>query len=187
MDLTPEPPPVSILTQSSLPRPNPRLRRLRPPAAADNGVLTNWQERLGEILSSEDEDALKAKDMLQLFPRLPLDGQVEVAQRANQMLSDNDYPTLAPYTTNSALPEPVLDTLFAGVIGRPDSIRLPLLLSIAEDEQHPKSEDALTLLEGFLGEAYGTNWDQWSATVDQRLNTASTNQNLEMTPTTPGE
>ncbi len=187
MDLAPEPPAVPILTPSSLPRSNPRLRRLRPPAAVDSGVLTNWQERLGEILSSEDEDDLKAKDMLELIPRLPPDGQVEVAQRANQMLSDDDYRILAPYATNSALPEPVLDTLFAGVLGRPDSIRLPLLLSIAEDEQHPRSEDALTLLEGFLGQAYGTNWNQWSTTVDQRLNAASTNQNQEMTPTTPGE
>jgi hypothetical protein len=85
------------------------------------------------------------------------------------MLSDDDYPGLAGYMTNPRLPEPLLDALLAGLSGRTDTIRLPLLLSVAQDDQHPKHEEARDLLEGFLGTDYGTNWDQWSTGVDQRL------------------
>ncbi len=177
-----------LLADNTVPRPNPRLQRLHANAPAQENLLTNWEERVQEILDSDDDDDVKAKEMLRLFPRLPQDGQIEVAEQAGTLLPDQDYGALAEYTTNSTLAEPVLDTLLAALVTRSDSVRLPLLLSIAEDDQHPKSEEALETLEALLGETFGTNWDQWSTNLDQRLLGAqSQTQDDEMTSPSPEE
>lgn len=157
------------------------------PAPPFDNLLTNWEERVQEILSSEEDADEQARDMLELLPRLPLDGQVEVVEQAGGLLPDRDYGVLADYTTNSTLAEPVLDALLSGLMNRSDPIRLPLLLSIAEEEQHPKSEQALSILETLLGQTYGTNWEQWTSIVDQRLNAQPQDETQEMTESVPEE
>lgn len=177
-----------LLADNMAPRPNPRWRRLRLNTPAQENLLTNWEERVQEILDSDEDDDVKAKEMLRLFPHLPQDGQIEVAEQAGSLLPDQDYGALAEYTTNSTLTEPVLDALLAVLVTRSDPVRLPLLLSIAEDDQHPKSEEALETLEALLGETFGTNWDQWSTNLDQRLPGAQSQfQDEEMTSPSPEE
>ncbi len=161
-------------------RPNPRWRLLRHPAPQPETLITNWEEEIQEILGSDDEEEAQAKEMLRLFPRLPLEGQVEVVEQVGGLLPDADYGLLAGYATNSTLAEPVLEVLLSGLANRSDPVRLPLLLSIAEDEQHPKSAEARDMLEVLLGQAYGTNWDQWNSLVDQRLSGQSQDETPEM-------
>ncbi len=177
-----EAPTTPLVSETPVPRPNPRWQRLHP-VQRPGTLLTNWDEEVESILSSDDDDDVKAKEMLELFPRLPTDGQVEVVDQVSGMLPDKDYGLLAEYTTNSTLPDPVLEALLAGLISRPDAIRLPLLLSIAEDEQHPKNEEAQSALEALLGEESGTNWEQWNATVEQRLRGQPQPESSEMSDT----
>ncbi len=188
---TPAPTPVSpatpLVTDNKASRPNPRWRRLRQPAPPPGNLLTNWEERIQEILTSDDDEDEQAKEMLELFPRLPMDGQVEVAEQVGGLLPDRDYGLLAEYTTNTSLAEPVLEALLSGLMNRPDAIRLPLLLGIAENEEHPKSDEARDILETLLGQAYGTNWEQWNSMVDQRLNAQSQDQSSEMMESGPPE
>jgi hypothetical protein len=176
--------PAALLSETNSIVPNPRWNRRRNGVTATE-TSTNWQDKIEAILQSEDEEqAEKAKQLLALFPGLPVEGQVEAAQHLTYMLTDENYPELDSYITNSATAEPVLEVLVAGLLGRPDAIKLPLLLTIAQDEQHPQSEEALNYLEGFLGQNLGTNWQQWSATVDQRLRQPQTDSE-EMAPELP--
>ena len=46
--------------------------------------------------------------------------------------------------------------------------------------------EALELLEEFMDENFGTNWDQWSTNIDLRLNAQPQDQTGEMEPP-PGE
>ncbi|HEY5912507.1 MAG TPA: hypothetical protein VJA21_18040 [Verrucomicrobiae bacterium] len=176
----------SLLSENPVLRPNPRLNRLRRPVESADTIITNWEERVGEILASGDEDVLMAKDLLDLFPRLPLEGQVEVVRQLGELLPDEEYPALARHTTNTALPEPVLEALIDDLADRADQVRLPMLLTIAEDGNHPKNAEALELLEEFMDETFGTNWDQWSTNIDLRLNAQPQDQTGEMEPP-PGE
>jgi hypothetical protein len=157
-----------LLSQPDSGRPNFRLNRGRRHDAGDY-TTNGWEEKIEAILDSEEDDRAKGRKLLGLFSSLPVEGQAEAAQLLDDLLPDEDYPALARYLTNSATAEPVLDALVDGLVARPDALKLPLLLAIAQDQQHPKREDALDYLEGFLGQTYGTNWDEWSATVDQRL------------------
>jgi hypothetical protein len=174
----PAPDPVNATAVAPLPeRESARLHVSRPldlaPAApeplAASGLITNWEDRVDQILASEVPEADKARKMLEMFPRLPEAGQVEVAQHLANLVSDQDYPSLGRYLTNSALPEPVLDVLVADVLNRPNSVKLPALLGVARDPQNPKAGEAKDILHLFLEEDYGTDWNAWQAKVDQWL------------------
>src|SRR5437667_6194404 len=62
-------------------------------ANATNQVL-DWEDRLDAIVGGEGEDAGKVKQLLEMFPRLPEDGQVEVAQHLSNLVADQDYAPL---------------------------------------------------------------------------------------------
>jgi len=132
-------------------------------------LITNWEDKVDEILSSEVPEAEKARKMLEMFPRLPEKGQIETAQHLANLVSDADYSSLGRFLTNSALPESVLDVLVADVLNRPNGVKLPALLGVARDPQNPKAGEAKDILRLFLEEDYGTDWNTWQSKVDQWL------------------
>jgi hypothetical protein len=136
---------------------------------ASTNLITDWEDKLDSILSADGEDADKAKQMLEMFPRLPEEGQTEVAQHLANLTSDEDFPALGKYLTNSTMPESVLDVLMSDLLNRPNSLKLPLLVDVARDSQNPKAGEAKDLLELYLEEDYGTDWNTWQAKVDQWL------------------
>ncbi len=84
-------------------------------------------------------------------------------------MADQDYAALKQFVTNTTLPEPVLDVLVGDVLNRPNSLKLPTLLDIARDPQHPKAGEAKDILQLFLEEDYHTDWPAWQAKVNQWL------------------
>jgi hypothetical protein len=133
-----------------------------------NGI-PDWEAKVDAILTSEDQDNEKAKKMLELFPQLSPEAQEEVAHHLSNLVPDDEYAPLGNYLTNSALPEAVLDVLLEDVFNRPNSVKLPRLLDIARNPQHPKASESKDVLELFLEEDYGTDWGKWQARMDQWL------------------
>jgi hypothetical protein len=76
---------------------------------------------------------------------------------------------LTPTFTNAAIAEPVLDVLMTDVLNRPNQLKLPALLDVARIPNHPKAEEARDILEVFVDENYGQDWNAWSAAVDKWL------------------
>jgi hypothetical protein len=138
-------------------------------ASVPPDLITNWEDKLDELLTADGEDSDKAKKMLEMFPHLPQDGQVEVAQHLSNLISDADYAPLGQFLTNSAMPEDVLDVLMGDALNRPNSVKLPILLEIAQNTQHPKAEEAKDMMELFLEEDYGTDWALWKTKMDAWL------------------
>jgi hypothetical protein len=146
--------------------------RVRPHITANivpANVITNWEDRVDDILGSNGEDDEKLKQLLDLFPNLPEEGQVEVAQHLSNLTPDENYTPLAQYTTNAALPEDVLEVFLSDLLNRPNSVKLPMLLEIAQNDQHPKAAEARDLLELFLEEDYGKDWARWQSRMQQWL------------------
>ena len=141
------------------------------PAASP--VTTNqsnaWEERLEEILRADSKDADKARQLLELFPNLPENGQVEVAEHLSNLVGDAEFGPLGSLLTNSALPEAVLDVLMADLLNRPNSLKLPLILEVARNPQHPKATEAKDLLALYLEEDLEQDWPRWQARMDQWL------------------
>jgi hypothetical protein len=132
-------------------------------------LVPDWDDKINDILGPEGDEKEKSKKLIELFPQLPPDGQEEVAHHLSNLVADEDYAPLASFVTNSALPEAVLDVFVEDVFNRPNTIKLPLLLDIAQDPQHPRASEAKDVLELFLEEDFGNDWTRWHAKMDQWL------------------
>jgi hypothetical protein len=160
------PPPITSSSQPAEPITNENPATV---AAPPSGLITNWSDKLDEILTSNAEEADKAKQLLEMFPHLSEEAQVEVAGHLANLLPDKDYLALAKYLADPKMPESVLEVLLGDALNRPNSVKLPLLLEVARQSDHPKAGEAKDILELFLEEDHGKNWDQWQAKLEQWL------------------
>ena len=163
----PEPPNYPSRTNLLPGRTNVTPRRIVTPPPNTN-FMTNWEEKLDTILTSDKPDPDKAKEMIEMFPKLSPEAQEEIAHHISNLTPDENY-SLGQFLTNSALPEAVLDVFTEDVLNRPNSIKLPLLLDVAKDPDHPKAGEAKDILELFLENDYGTDWTAWQASLDKWL------------------
>lgn len=122
---------------------------------------TNWESAVQAILDSDTEDEDQVKRLFALFPNLPEDGQVAVAENLADLVLDENYAPLGRLLKDARLPAAVQDVLMADASSRPDSMQLPLMLDIARNPAHAKAADAKDILETYLDKDYGSDWDQW--------------------------
>ena len=139
------------------------------PSATGTNLMSGWEDKVDEILGSTSPDADKAKQMIEMFPTLPADGQEEVVRHLTNLLPDQDYGLMHSFLTDASLPEGVLDVLLGDALNRPNSLKLPALLEVARNTQHPKAAEAKDFLQLFLEEDYASDWDKWQAGVEQWL------------------
>ena len=66
-------------------------------------------------------------------------------------------------------PPEVSGVLMNDLLNRNNALKLPMLLAIARNDAHPLKDQALDLLGLLTQEDNGTNWDQWSTTIDTWL------------------
>jgi hypothetical protein len=177
---TPEPPvkaaPATNRSTASLPpklpanttAPQPATTAVSPSVTATN-TLPDWEDRLDDILGNDDEDKVKTAKLLELFPRMPEEGQEETARHLANLVEDADYAPLASILRNATYPESVLDVLLQDALNRPNELKLPLLLDVAKEPGHPKAEEARDLMELFLDEDYGTDWARWQSEMQKWL------------------
>jgi len=133
------------------------------------GQMADWDEKVSDVLGAEGDEKDKAKKLIDMFPHLPPEGQEEVAHHLSNLVADEDYAPLSNFVTNSALPEAVLDVFVEDVFNRPNAIKLPVLLDIAQDPQHPRAGEAKDVLELFLEEDFGSDWTKWHAKMEKWL------------------
>ncbi|MFO1475647.1 MAG: hypothetical protein U1F98_03220 [Verrucomicrobiota bacterium] len=130
------------------------------PTPATNVYAANWEDKISDIIGSDAEDTNKVKLLLELFPQLPEEGQVETVQHLSNLVSDEDYAPLAAMLKDTKLPEPVLDVLLGDALNRPNSIKLPLLLDVAQNPNNPKAGEAKDLMELYLDESDPSKWPE---------------------------
>ena len=140
-----------------------------PGTESANTNLADWEDRVEAILSPDTDNTNKVAQLLDLFPHLPEDGQVEVAQHLSNLVADENYAPLGQLLQNAKLPEQVLDILMADALNRPNGVKLPVLLDVAQNPDNAKAGEAKDLLELYLDGDYGTDWNQWRQKLQQWL------------------
>jgi len=157
--------------QAPAPEPAPTMPAPAPAkwASQANEVATDWEQRLDDILLGDDDENGKADKILALIPIAPADAKQELAQHLVNMVQDDHYDGTAEMLTNAATPADVSDVLMNDLLNRNNTLKLPLLLAIARNDDHPLKAQALDLLGLLTQEDNGTNWDQWSTTIDTWL------------------
>lgn len=116
-----------------------------------------------------DEDPDGMEEMAMSLPQFPEEDQLEVAQDLSILLPDQQYALVGQYLTNRTVSGPVLDVLVAGLLSRPNGLRLPYLLAMARDAENPRALEARSLLQVMLDADFGQDWDQWQSRVDQAI------------------
>ena len=137
--------------------------------AAPTAANEQWQQSLEDVLVSEGEPEQKAERLLNLLPHLNAEAQVEVSQHLVNFVMDDHYERVAEIVTNAATPEAVSSVFLTDLLNRNDGLKLPLLLSVAKNQDHPKHEEAQNLLELFIQENFGQDWNKWDQAVTNWL------------------
>lgn len=131
--------------------------------------MEEWEIKIDQVLQANTGETETAQILISMLPTLPPDGQAEAAQHISNLIQDEDYNRVMPLLRNTALSEEVQDVLVTDLMNREDKVKLPALLEVAKISNHPHQEEALTDLEIFLDEDYGTNWAMWEAKMKQYL------------------
>jgi hypothetical protein len=147
------------------PSPSATANPTAPPVRAEAPEMEEWEMQIDQVLRSSAGETETAQILINMLPALPPDGQEEAAQHISNLIQDEDYSRVMPLVRNTSLPEEVHDVFVTDLMNREDRVKLPALLEIAKLANHPHQEEALTDLEIFLDEDYGTNWTQWDAAM----------------------
>jgi hypothetical protein len=159
------PPASSNATQKA-----PRIKRpkpvLLPPPPEEN---MQWEQQLDDVLLADTDANTKADRILALIPTAPTNAQVELSQHLVNMVQDDHYDGAAQMLTNPATPTDVSTVLMNDLLNRNNTLKLPMLLAVARDDDHPLKDQAREMLELLIQQDDGTNWDQWGASINTWL------------------
>jgi hypothetical protein len=147
----------------------PRQRPVEQVPAPTPQYSTDWEQKLDDILLAEDDANSKADKILALIPTAPPDAQVELSQHLVNMVQDDHYAGAAQLLTNAATSSAVSTVLMNDLLNRGNTLKLPMLLDVAQNNDHPLKDQAREMLELLLQEDDGTNWDQWSTSINTWL------------------
>lgn len=179
-ELRDNPPQANTIGSSPTERPGPSrtARRTNRPAqeVASNSLPSEivsddpensaqWEKKIDDILTAEGDESQKAQQLLALLPTLPETAQIEAAQHLVNLVPDEGYAATSQHLTNAHTAEAVLDVLIGDLMNRPNTLKLPMLLQVARITDHPKAGEAKELLEFYVGEDLGTDWDAWEKSV----------------------
>jgi len=170
---TSEPSPVILPTappvaETARPALAPRAKLPVADSIIDPGPA-EWEQKLDAVLLSEADDNTKADRILALIPTAPPDAQAELSQHLVNMVRDDHYDGTAQLLTNTATPTAVSSVLMNDLLNRNNTLKLPMLLAVAREDNNPLKDQAREMLELLIQEDNGTNWDQWSASIDTWL------------------
>jgi hypothetical protein len=175
------PPPALNLPQVAAP-PTPEAKAVaaaahRPAATPTDAAATaptpqyatDWEQKLDDILLADVDSNTKADRILALIPTAPPDAQVELSQHLVNMVQDDHYDGAAQLLTNAVTPSAVSTVLMNDLLNRNNTLKLPMLLAVAENNDHPLKDQAREMLELLLQQDNGNNWDQWSTAINTWL------------------
>jgi hypothetical protein len=153
--------------------------------AAVPNLITNWAERIDELLLSADPESKKGEQLLEMLPNLPLDGQEQAAQHMVNLLSDEQFSKTARYLNDTNTPETVITLLMNDMLNRPDTVKLPMLLDLAQVTGHPLAEESKTILGIYVEKDFGDNWGEWRQGIEEYLKKEAAMSAAENAPAQP--
>lgn len=156
-------------TPSATPKKTEVAKAEPPKPGATPRPLADWELRIDEVLRSNADEAQTAQILINMLPTMPPEGQEEAAQHISNLILDENYSKVLPLVKNPNLPEEVLDVFVTDLMNRDDATKLPALLEIAKIPNHPHHEEALTDLQIFLDEDFGTDFGRWDTAMKAYL------------------
>jgi hypothetical protein len=162
--------PAGTLSDANAPTNSRRIKRPKPVLVAQAPEENlHWEQQLDDVLLADTDPNTKADRILALIPTAPSNAQVELSQHLVNMVQDDHYDGAAQLLTNAATPSEVSTVLMNDLLNRTSTLKLPMLLAVARDDDHPLKGQAREMLELLLQQDDGTNWDQWDTAISAWL------------------
>lgn len=137
--------------------------------AAEEQPVQPWEGAINRILESNMENFQVAAQLMVLAPSLPPDGQVEAAQHMVNLTDDQNYQGAATMLLNAATSDDVVEVIFSDVLNRPNSVKLPVMVSILRTPGNRLRDETLSTLQIFLGQDLGDDPEAWNTAVQNFL------------------
>ena len=126
-------------------------------------------QSIDDIITASGDNKDKVRQLLALLPKLPQVDQTEAVQHVANLVDDDAYGPVSAILTNTASHADVIDVLLTDLLNRKESVKLPILLQIAQIPEHPNQEEARDILEVYLETDHGADWKAWGQALDQWL------------------
>ena len=140
-----------------------------PSVPLETGKLP-WEKTIDATLDDKKaSDAEKGRRLLETIPTMPVEGRETAAEKAIALIPDAAYRHASAAITNPAMFGTSVGVLYADLMNRPDEVRLPTLLAIARNPEHPYAPSARDNLNLILGKNLGNDWTGWDAAIRQHL------------------
>lgn len=149
----------------------PRPKRIKPVEAETASTTpdppaVDWAKVIDAVLTADLEPIEKAQRILGVLPQLPEDEQLEAAEHLSNLLPDEHYLAAAgPILTNAQTSTSLFEVLLTDLLARPEAIKLPMMSQIARIPGHPQAEEARDILEAYLENDFGADWNAWDEAI----------------------
>lgn len=131
-------------------------------------AVLNWEDSITDILANNLADTdEKAMQLLDIFTNMPEAGQIEAAQHLSNLVDEDHYPRMGKLLADPKTAPAVSEVLLNDLYNRPSALRLPLLIEVARNPQHPKATEAHEQLTRLLEEDFGQDWQRWQSKSEQ--------------------
>jgi hypothetical protein len=128
-----------------------------------------WAGAIDSVLRDMSDPGEKSRRLLELLPHLPAALQPEAAQHLVNLATDATPDVLLNPLHDLTVAPAAHAILLLGLLQRADHVRLPTLLDLARNPEHPKSAQALEYLHFLLESDHGTDWLKWEQLIAARL------------------
>ncbi len=171
------PPPQPLPTPAGDVVPSVKTRALPSPEGVDilpaipleTGEL-GWELTIRRTLEDKRlTEAQKGRRLLEAIPTLAVEGRETAAEEAIKRIPDSEYRHVQIALSNPATFGTAISVFFSDLMDRPDELRLPTLLAIAQNSEHPYASSARDNLSFVLKQNLGTDWTRWDAAIRQQL------------------
>lgn len=123
--------------------------------------VTNWTTQVESVFTADTSTTNQAITLLAMFPNLPPEAQTEAAQHVSRLLPDVYFGALGLQLTNATTAPTARRAIFAELLTRPNSIKLPWLCELAQSAEQGPAEEALFLLRSHFQADHGQDWIAW--------------------------
>jgi hypothetical protein len=156
-----------VLAQDAAPKP-PQVTN--DTVDASTARTLTMEDKIYIVESSKLTASEKVDAYFVMFAKEDWEGQRKIAIAALKLVDDSHYAArVGKYLLNPQLDPRVLNVFMTATLKRNYSIKLPLLLELAQVDGHPFEDEARELLHSFLQQDNGTNWVQWNQTMQAFL------------------
>jgi hypothetical protein len=138
------------------------------PTTAQN-TEQSGPEMLDQWLSSSTNPDEVGLAVMLGFSKLPAETHAAAARQMVNLVPDGAFDGMLRILLNPKTSTEAKGIIFQDVMIRPDALRLPALLEVMEQTEHPHAKDARYTLGTILGGDWGTDYKQWRARVDTEL------------------